>query len=322
MTSTTKAIAFTEYGSADVLRVLDTELPEPGPGQVRIAIRAAGVNPLDSKIRGGSMEKVFPVSFPHVPGFEAAGVIEALGEGVEGLTTGDEVFGQTVTGAYAQQALADVARIALKPGDLSWEQAAALPVAAETSYRALELLEVRTGETLLIHGAAGGVGTVAVQIAVARGVKVIGTASEANHEHLRELGAVPVLYGDGLAERVRAVAPEGVDAALDAAGQGDALAASIELTGGTERVVSIADAVGAGKLGVRFTSGSGAYRGEPAFEEALALYAADKLSPAIHRIFPLAQAADAQRASEAGHLTGKIILAAPNSLTPPPTPSS
>jgi NADPH:quinone reductase-like Zn-dependent oxidoreductase len=306
--TTTKAIAFTEYGSADVLRFQDTELPEPGPGQVRIAVRAAAVNPLDTKIRAGDMDQIFPVRFPHVPGLEAAGVIEAVGDGVEGLTVGDDVFGQTATGAYAEQALADVARIALKPGTLSWEQAAALPVGAETSYRALELLQVRAGETLLIHGAAGGVGTIAVQIAVARGIKVIGTASEANHEHLRALGAVPVLYGDGLAERVRAAAPEGVDAALDGAGQGDALQTSIELTGGTERVIAITDPQGAAKLGVRFTSGGDQYRGEPAFEEALALFAAGKLTLALHQVFPLAQAAQAHRVSESGHLTGKIVL--------------
>lgn len=304
----TKSIAFSEYGSADVLRVLDTELPEPGPGQVRIAVRAAGVNPLDSKIRAGYVQQVFPVEFPHVPGVEAAGVVEALGEGVEGLTVGDDVFGQTAVGAYAERTLLDVARLALKPGTLSWEQAAALPVAAETSYRALDILKAQPGETLLIHGAAGGVGTVAVQIAVARGIKVVGTASEANHAYLRTLGAVPVSYGDGLAERVRAVAPEGVDAALDAAGRGDALQASIELTGGTERVLSIADALGAGKLGVRFSGGGDAYFGEPAFAEALALFAADKLAIAVHEAFPLARAADAQRASEAGHLTGKIVL--------------
>ncbi|MET9223816.1 NADP-dependent oxidoreductase [Streptomyces sp. NPDC003300] len=304
----TKSIAFTEYGSADVLRAVDTDVPEPGPGQVRITVRTAGVNPLDSKIRAGYMEQVFPVDFPHVPGLEAAGVVEALGEGVEGLAVGDDVFGQTATGAYAERALAEVAKVALKPGTLSWEQAAALPVAAETAYRALDMLKVRPGETLLIHGAAGGVGTVAVQFAVARGVKVVGTASEANHEHLRALGAVPVAYGDGLVERVRVAAPEGIDAALDAAGRGDALQASVELTGGTERVLSIADAPGAGKLGVRFTSGAEGYYGEPAFAEALALFAADKLTIAVHEVFPLEAAADAQRASEAGHLTGKIVL--------------
>jgi NADPH:quinone reductase-like Zn-dependent oxidoreductase len=305
----TKSIAFSEFGPADVLRLQETAPPEPGPGQVRIAVRAAGVNALDHRIRAGALQQVFPVTFPHVPGVEAAGVIEALGEGVTGLTTGDQVFGPTATGAYAEQALAPADRVTLKPDTLGWEQAAALPVAAETSYRVLELLGPRPGETLLIHAAAGGVGLVAAQIAVARGARVIGTASEGNHELLRSLGVTPVAYGDGLVERVRAVAPDGVDAALDAAGQGGALAASIELTGGKDRVVAIADARGAAEQGVRFSSGRGdESRHRPAFEEALALYATGKLRVFVHHAYPLEQAADAHRASEAGHVTGKIGL--------------
>lgn len=305
----TKSIAFTEYGSTDVLHLQETPTPEPGPGQVRIAVRAAGVNLLDSKIRAGYMQQVFPVEFPHVPGIEASGLIEAVGAGVEGLTVGDSVFGPTVTGAYAEQALAHADKVTLKPGPLSWEQAASLPVAAETAYRALEFLQLKPGETVLIHNAAGGVGTIAVQLAVARGVKVVGTAGEANHAYLRSLGALPVQYGDGLAERVRAAAPGGVDAALEAAGQEDALAASVELTGGADRVIAIADPVAAGKLGVRFTSGGAdEYRGAPAFEEALALFAAGKLSVAVHATYPLTEAAAAQNASEAGHLTGKIVI--------------
>ncbi|MEV6012667.1 NADP-dependent oxidoreductase [Streptomyces sp. NPDC051976] len=306
----TKSVVFTEYGSADVLQVTETEVPEPGPGQVRIAVRVAGLNPLDTKIRAGYLQQVFPVTFPKVPGVEAAGVVEAVGEGVTDFAVGDEVFGPTVTGSYAGQALAAAATLGRKPASLGWEQAAALPVAAETTYRALELLDLKPGETLLVHGAAGGVGTVAVQFAVARGVRVVGTASEGNHAHLRALGAIPVLYGDGLVERVRAAAPDGIDAALDAAGRGDVIPDSIELTGGTARVVTIADAMGAGRHGVRFTSGGAdEYRGGPAFEEALALLGEGKLELPIHASFPLEQAADAQRASEAGHLTGKIVIA-------------
>jgi NADPH:quinone reductase-like Zn-dependent oxidoreductase len=303
------SIAFSSYGPAEVLHPRRTPVPEPGPGQVRIAVRAAGLNALDVKIRTGNMQQVFPVTFPHIPGIEASGVIEALGEGVTGLTTGDQVFGPTATGAYAEHALAPADRVTLKPGPLGWEEAAALPVAAETSYRALEILAVRPGETLLVHAAAGAVGVIAVQIAVARGLKVIGTASEANHELLRSLGVTPVVYGDGLVERVRAVAPGGVDAALDGAGRGDALAASIELTGGKDRVVTIADAMGAARLGVRFTSGAGGEaRHRPAFEEALALFAAGKLRVPVHRVYPLDQAAEAQRESERGHVSGKIVI--------------
>jgi NADPH:quinone reductase-like Zn-dependent oxidoreductase len=304
-----KAVVLDAFGAPDVLHVQDVRVPEPGPGQIRIAVRAAGVNALDYKIRAGQMEKVFPVTLPHVPGVEAAGVVEAVGPGVDGLVSGDRVLGQTATGSYAERALAAADRVVLKPDALSWEQAAAVPVAAETVYRALELLGVQAGETLLVHAAAGAVGGVAVQVAVARGLTVIGTAGEANHAHLRALGAVPVAYGDGLVERVRAVAPQGVDAALDAAGRGGAIAASVELTGGQDRVVTIADAMGAAEHGVRFTSGSAdEYRGKPAFEEALALFAAGRLVLPVHRAFPLEEAAAAHREGETGHLTGKIVL--------------
>jgi NADPH:quinone reductase-like Zn-dependent oxidoreductase len=307
---TSKAVVFSEYGSADVLRVQDVEVPEPGPGQVRIAVRTAGVNGLDHKIRSGLMAGAFPVRMPHVPGLEAAGVVESVGEGVTSVAVGDAVVGPTLSGSYAELALADAGRLAPKPDALSWEQAAAAPVAVETSYRALEAVGVRPGETLLVHAAAGGVGSVIVQVAVARGIKVIGTASEANHEYLRSLGAIPVAYGEGLAERVRAAAPDGVDAALDLAGLPEALSTSIELTGGKDRVLEVANAGVAAEFGVAFSGGGpDNNRGEPAFEEAGKLIAAGELAFSVYRVYPLDQAADAQRLSEAGHATGKIVLA-------------
>ncbi|NUS13611.1 MAG: NADP-dependent oxidoreductase [Streptomyces sp.] len=306
-----KAIAFAEFGPADVLRPVEIDVPEPGPGQVRIAVRAAGVNPLDTKIRSGAMGAAFPVDLPHVPGVEASGVVEAVGPGVTGLSAGDEVFGPTASGAYAGLALLAADRAARKPGTLGFPEAAALPVAAETSYRVLDLLAPGAGEMLLVHGAAGGVGSLAVQFAVGRGVRVIGTASEGNHDHLRALGAIPVTYGEGLVDRVRALAPDGVDAVFDTTGFPESLAASVELAGGTDRVATIGSPVAAGQYGVTFSSGAGAeaYRGKPAFEEALALHAAGRLTVAVHRVYPLDEAADAHRASEAGHLTGKLLLA-------------
>ncbi|MBM9503759.1 NADP-dependent oxidoreductase [Actinacidiphila acididurans] len=304
----TKSIAFSEYGSVDVLQLQDTPPPEPGPGQVRIAVRASGVNSLDTKIRSGVMRQAFPVTLPHIPGTEAAGVIDALGEGVTGLTTGEPVFGPTLTGSYAQQALLSAELATIIPDPLGFEQAAALTVAAETSYRTLELLALRPGETLLIHAAAGGVGSIGGQIAIARGITVIGTASEANHDYLRSLGVIPVTYGDGLAERVRAVAPGGIDAVLDASGRG-VVGVSVELTGDPDRVVTIADNAGAAEYGVRFSGAApGATRHVPALEEALALFAAGKLKITIQRAYPLEQAAQAQREIEAGHVTGKIVL--------------
>ncbi|MFH8385186.1 NADP-dependent oxidoreductase [Kitasatospora sp. NPDC018058] len=306
----TKAIAFPQYGGADVLRPIDIELPAPGPGQVLVAVRAVGVNPLDHKVRSGALAAIFPVTFPAVPGYELSGVVEAVGDGVTGFAPGDEVFGAVMGGGYAERALVPADQLAPKPATLSWEQAAAIPVAAETAERALDLLDARAGHTLLVHGAAGGVGTLLLQFARARGITVVGTASEANHAHLRELGAIPVTYGEGLAERVRAAAPGGVDRALDAAGQGGVLPLSVELTGSADRVLTIADIPGAQEHGIRFSGGAEGvepYHGR-AYAAALALHEAGTLRLPLHRVFPLAEAAEAQRVSEYGHLRGKIVL--------------
>ncbi|GAA2148979.1 NADP-dependent oxidoreductase [Kitasatospora kazusensis] len=306
----TKAIAFSQYGGADVLHPIDIELPAPGPGQVLVAVRAVGVNPLDHKLRSGAMDGIFPVTFPAVPGYELSGVVEAVGAEVTGFEPGDEVFGAVMGGGYAERALVPADRLAPKPATLSWEQAASVPVAAETAERALDLLGVRAGHTLLVHGAAGGVGTLLLQFARARGITVVGTASEANHDHLRELGAIPVTYGEGLADRVKAAAPGGVDRVLDAAGQGGVLPLSVELAGGADRVLTIADVPGAQEHGVRFSGGAEGV--EPyharAYAAALALEEAGTLRLPLHRVLPLAEAAEAQRISEHGHLRGKIVL--------------
>lgn len=212
-----EAIVFEEFGGPEVLRLVETAKPQPGPGQVRVRVAAAGVNPLDHKIRNGWMQAVFPTPLPATPGAEFAGTVDALGEGVTDTAVGDEVLGWTATGAYAQYALSSA--YAPKPAGLDWTAAAALPVATETAARVLALLGVRSGETLLVHGAAGVVGATAVQLAVAAGAEVVGTASPANHGYVRSLGATPVAYGEGLVGRVRAVAPRGVDAVFDAAGK-------------------------------------------------------------------------------------------------------
>ncbi|MER7754532.1 NADP-dependent oxidoreductase [Kitasatospora sp. NPDC097643] len=305
----TKAIAFSAYGGADVLHPVDIELPAPGPGQVRVAVRTVGVNPLDHKVRSGAMAGMFPVTFPAVTGYELAGVVEEVGPDVTGLAPGDEVFAAVMGGAYAEQALVAAEHLARKPASLGWEEAAAIPVAAETAERALDLLGVEAGQTLLVHGAAGGVGTVLLQFARARGITVVGTASEANHPHLRDLGASPVTYGAGLAERIRAAAPGGIDRALDAAGQGGVLPLSVELTGSPDKVLTIADFVGAAEHGVRFTGGAETvpYH-QRAYAAALALHEAGTLRLPLHRVLPLAEAAEAHRLSEHGHLRGKIVL--------------
>ncbi|WP_405719266.1 NADP-dependent oxidoreductase [Streptomyces sp. NBC_01537] len=298
------ALAFDEYGDPSVLHL--TELPEPhaGPGEVRIAVRTAGVNPIDWKIRAGYMKDFTPVDFPAIPGLDAAGVVDEVGEGVEGVGVGDEVFGSG-SGASAQYAVLD--HFAAKPASMSWAQAAALPVPAETAQRTLGLLgSPAAGQTLLIEGAAGGVGSTAAQFALADGVTVIGTASPANHDHLRSLGVIPTTYGPGLVERVAELAPGGVDVVLDTAGKGS-IQDLIAVAGDPAKVVTIAD-FSAGQYGVRVTgAGSDPQRFE-ALPKAARLFEDGKLAIAVDSEFPLAETAKAHERSEGGHLTGKIVL--------------
>jgi NADPH:quinone reductase-like Zn-dependent oxidoreductase len=269
---------------------------------VRLKVVAVGVNPVDYKIRRGWMPDMAPASLPAIPGVEAAGVIDEVGAGVTGVAVGDEVLAATVTGSYAEYAVAD--DFALKPAGLGWETAAALPVALETADRVLDVLAVTAGETLLVHGAAGAVGAFGVQIAVSRGVTVIGTASPRNHDYLRSLGAIPVSYGDGLADRVRALAPQGIDAVFDAAGQ-SALGVSIELRGGIERIVTITD-VRAFELGIVF-SGSNRRFGAQLADYAQ-LVADNALGVRVAESFALADAGRAHELSETGHAGGKVVL--------------
>jgi NADPH:quinone reductase-like Zn-dependent oxidoreductase len=299
-----KAVTFSEYGGPEVLHVDDVEDPHPGPGQVRIAVRAAGVNPIDWKARSGMMRDVSPLTFPAVDGREAAGVVDEVGPDVEDVAVGDEVFGFAVSGAAAEYAvLRDFAR---KPPGLSWEEAAGLPVAVETSVRVFTVLGgLSEGQTIVVNGAAGGVGAAAVQLARARGARVIGTASERNHDFLRSLGAEPTTYGDGLVERVRALAPDGVDLAFDTAGKGG-VRDLIELTGDPARVATIAD-FGAAALGVKVTGGAD-FRAVEALGEAASLIEAGRLQLTVARTFPFSQAAEAHRVSEDGHVRGKLVL--------------
>src|SRR3954454_4445057 len=299
-----KAVTFTEYGDADVLHVADAEEPHAGPGQVRIAVRAAGVNPIDWKARSGVMRDFMPVRFPAIDGREAAGVVDEVGEGVSGVAAGDEVLGFAVGGAAAEYAVLD--DFVPKPAGLAWEEAAGLPVAVETSVRVFNVLGgLGEGQTIVINGAAGGVGSAAVQLAKARGARVIGTASERNHEFLRSLGAEPTTYGEGMVERIRALAPEGVDLAFDTAGKG-AIPDLIELTGDPAKVAAIAD-FSAAALGAKVTGGDDG-RAPGALEEAAALIENGELRLPVAEAFPFDRAGDAHRASEGGHVRGKLVL--------------
>jgi NADPH:quinone reductase-like Zn-dependent oxidoreductase len=299
-----KAVTFTEYGAPEVLRVADVEEPHAGPGQIRIAVRATAVNPIDWKERSGVLRDVMPVSFPAIDGREAAGVVDEVGADVSDVAIGDEVFGFAVGGAAAEFAILD--DFARKPASVSWEEAASLPVAVETSVRAFTVLGgVGQGETIVVNGAAGGVGSAAVQLARVRGARVIGTASERNHDFLRSLGAEPTTYGAGLVERVRALAPGGVDLAFDTAGQGG-VPDLIALTGDPARVATIAD-FAAAALGVKVTGGGDA-RAVEALGEAAELTEAGSLHMPVAQTFPFARAAEAHRISQDGHVRGKLVL--------------
>jgi NADPH:quinone reductase-like Zn-dependent oxidoreductase len=296
-----KAVRFSRFGGPEVLEIVDLPDPHPGPGQVRIAVRAAGVNPSDWKKRKGLMDGELPQTLGH----EAAGVVDELGEGVTDVAAGDRVFGFSAEGA-AQAELAVLSSYAPIPPSLGFPGAAALPAAVETATRALDALGAGAGTTLLVNGASGSVGSAAVQLAVVRGARVIGTARPANHDYLRSLGAEPVAYGEGLAGRVRALAPGGVDVALDVAGSG-VLPELIELAGGPEHVVTIADFGGAQEHGVAFSRGD-AGRAVHALAGIGELIEAGRFSLPVAQTFPLAGIAAAHRVSEDGHVRGKLVL--------------
>ncbi|WP_427006107.1 NADP-dependent oxidoreductase [Pseudarthrobacter sp. H2] len=298
-----KAVQFAEYGGPEVLKIVEVEEPHAGPGQIRIAVRAAGVNPIDWKIRSGALAGMMPLRLPSGVGMDASGVVDEVGEGVGGVVIGDAVFGTAASGAAADYAV--LAEWAQKPGGLSFEEAAGFPMATETARRALNLLPMSPGQTLVVNGAAGGVGLAAVQFAVGGGVTVIGTASDKNHEYLRSLGVIPTTYGGGLVDRVRELAPQGVDVALDTVGSG-VLPDLIRLTGSADKVITIADS-DAARYGVRFASGGVGHAPE-ARAEAAELFARGKFRLPVAETFTLETIAAAHAKSEQGHGLGKYIV--------------
>jgi NADPH:quinone reductase-like Zn-dependent oxidoreductase len=296
-----KAALFRRFGGPEVLEIADLPDPHSGPGQVRVAVRAAGVNASDWKKRSGQMDP----ELPQTMGYEAAGVVDELGAGVLDVAVGDRVFGFSLDGA-AQAELAVLSFYAPIPPSLDFPSAAALPAAIETATRALDQLGVVGGSLLLVNGASGSVGSAAVQLAVARAARVIGTASPANHDYLCSLDAEPVAYGEGLVERVRLLAPDGVDLALDVAGSG-VLPELIELAGGPAHVVTIADFAGAQQHGVTFSRGDSG-RALHALVGIGELIESGRFSLPDVQTFPLAEIAAAHRAGEDGHPRGKLVL--------------
>ena len=260
------------------------------------------MNPIDWKVRGGRMGG----ELPKTTGQEVSGVVDEIGEGVGDVSVGDRVFGGAAGGGGVAE-LAILEHYAPIPGSLDFAGAAALPVAVETATRTLDTLGVTAGQTVLVNGASGAVGVAAVQLARLRGARVIGTAGPSNQDYLRSFGAEPTTYGDGLAERVRELAPEGVDRALDAAG-GGVLPALVELTGAPERVVTIADYAGAQQTGVQFSGGMGPTRAWHSLREVADMIEAGRFSLPVAQTFPMDQIGEAHRLSETGHVRGKLVV--------------
>ena len=296
-----RAARFHRFGGPEVLEIEDIPEPHAGPGQVRVAVQAVGINPTDCKQRQG----LFGGELPQTTGRDVAGVVDEVGGSVSGAEVGERVFGFSDDAAGAAE-FALVTHFARIPGSLSFTAAAALPVVLETATRSLDALHVHSGSVLLINGASGGIGSAAVQLAVARGARVIGTAGPANHAYLRSIGAQPLAYGPGLVERVRALAPGGVERALDVGG-GDALPDLIELAGGANNVVTIADFAGAQKYGVKFSRGEDG-RAFHALAEIGALIESGRFALPVAATFPLAQIAEAHRLVESGHVRGKVVV--------------
>ena len=297
-----RALRFRAYGGPEVLEWAEAPDPHASPGQVRIAVRAASVNPIDWKAISGVMSGGKRMEGTGYLGYDAAGVVDEVGDGVTGVSVGEEVFGR---GQNTQAEYAVLGSWAAKPPSIDWAVAAAAGVAGETGERGLRLLGVNAGDTLFVDGGAGGVGAVTVQMALARGAKVIASASEANHDYLREIGATPVLYGPGLAERVRAAAGGPVDAVFDVAGKAP-VEDLISLAPEPSQVVSIAN-FAAGQAGARVTGGGADSQPMQALAQVAGLLAQNKLVIKV-QTFPFDRAAEAYRISQSGHVRGKLVL--------------
>lgn len=301
---TMRAAAIDDFGGADALTTRTLPIPVPGPADVLVRVRAAGVQPTDAAIRAGWVPPGATLAFPQILGNEFSGTIEALGEGVEDFAVGDEVAGFQVLGCYAEFVAVPASQLARKPRDVDWLSAGALSASGQTAHSVLEALDGKRGETLLVHGAAGGVGSMLVQLAVERGLRVIGTAGRHNRDYLQKLGATPVVYGHGQLDRIRAAAPDGIDLALDAAGHGN-LHTATELVADRSRIGTIVDMGLVEELGVRWLRSE---RTAARLATLLGLCEEGRLRVHIRASYRLEQAADAHRDVETGHGRGKVVL--------------
>ncbi len=301
-----KAVRFNEYGDVDVLNVVDVPQPVPGPGQVRVRVRAAGINPGEAKIRNGAMRARFPATFPSGEGSDLAGTVVELGPGVTGIAVGDQVIGYTDNRAsHAEQVLVETGNLTPKPGDVPWEVAGALPVAGFTAHAAVRAVALHPGDVLVVAGAAGGVGSIAVQLARLREATVIGLASEPHHKWLKEHGVIPVSYGDGVADRIRRAGGD-VDAVIDTQG-GGYVDVALALGVAPSRIDTIADFAAVQAHGVK-AEGNAAGASAETLAELSALIADGKLEVPIAAAYPLAEVRAAYTELEQGHTLGKIVL--------------
>jgi NADPH:quinone reductase-like Zn-dependent oxidoreductase len=303
-----KAVRFDDYGGVEVLEVRDVARPEPEPGQVLVAVRAAGINPSEGTMRAGLVREIFPLTFPTGQGSDLAGVVEEVGAGVTGVAVGDEVIGFTDNRAsQAEYVLVEAANLTPKPAEVPWEVAGALFVAGVTGVATVRAVAPAAGEAVVIVGAGGGVGVFAVQLAVRTGARVIALASERHHAWLRERGAVPVAYGDGVGERITAAAEEmPVAAFIDLVG-GGYVELALELGIAADRIDTIVDFPAIERYGVKSDGGAAAASAGTLAELAEAIAAGDLVVP-IQRSYPLDDVRAAFTELEAGHVAGKIVL--------------
>lgn len=302
-----RAVRFDGYGGIDVLQVVDVPEPVPGPGEVLVRVKAAAINPGEAKIRDGALHSRFPATFPSGQGSDLAGVVEGIGAGVTGWAAGDEVIGYTDDrAAHAELARVLAANLTAKPPAVSWEAAASLHVAGCTAWAAVRAVSLGSEDTVAVSGAAGGVGVFTVQLARSAGATVIGIAGESKHEWLRAHGVVPVTYGDGVADKIRAAAPDGVDAFLDLVGGGYVeLALSLGVV--PERINTIADFEAVSKHGVK-AEGNAVGASAATLAELAADVASGSLEVPIAATYSLEQVRDAYAELERGHTLGKIVL--------------
>ncbi len=302
-----QAVKFDRYGGIDVLNVVEAPDSDPGPGEVAVTVVAAGINPGEAKIREGLLHERWPASFPSGQGSDFAGRVAALGEGVSGLEVGDEVLGFTHDRAsHATRVVVAAEQVTPKPAGLSWDVAGALFVAGTTAFAAVRAVSPEAGDTIAVSGAAGGVGSLVVQLLRARGVTVIGIAGPAKHDWLRSKDVVPLAYGDGLAERLRAAAPDGIDAFVDTYGSGY-VDLALELGVKPDRVNTIIDFPAVEKYGVK-AEGNASADTIDVLAELAELAAAGELEVPIAATYPLARVRDAFRELEGDHTHGKIVL--------------